>query len=77
MQGSYLEFKMYKYVKTFNWSGIMLNINVQFILSHFNYGNGSLFGISDYFVKKMQRVQNFMARVVLNKSWTYRSLEAL
>ena len=47
------------------------------VLLHLDYGNGCLFWISDYLVKKMQRVKNFVARVVLNKSWNFSSLEAL
>ena len=36
------------------------------VLSHLHYANCILFGIADYLIKKMQRIQNFAARVVLN-----------
>ena len=46
-------------------------------LSPLDYGNGCLFGIKDYLVKMIQRVQNFVARIVLNKSQNFISFEAL
>ena len=46
----------------------MGNIMCSLGLLPLDYGNNCLFGISEYLVKKMQRVQNFTAKIVLNKS---------
>ena len=55
-----------------SWEILMCSL----VLLHLDYDNDCLFGISDYHVKKMQRVKNFAPRVVLNKSQNFSSLEA-
>ena len=36
------------------------------VLSHLDYANSNLFGIHEYLLKRMQRVQNWAAKTVLN-----------
>ena len=36
------------------------------VLSHLDYANGDLFGMHEYLLKRMQRVQNWAAKIVLN-----------
>ena len=35
------------------------------VLSHLDYATGNLYGIADYLLKRMQRIQNYVARVIL------------
>ena len=36
------------------------------VLSHLDYANGNLFGMHEYLLKRMQRVQNWAAKIVIN-----------
>ena len=47
------------------------------VLSHLDYANCILFRISDYLIRKMQRIQNFAARVVQNVNRESDALSAL
>ena len=47
------------------------------VISHLDYANGSLFGISEHLLDHMQRVQNFAARVVLRENKNFSSRQAL
>ena len=38
-----------------------------FIFSHLDYCNGLLYGVSDYLIEKMQRIQNMAARLIFCK----------
>ena len=35
------------------------------VLSHLEYANGNLYGVANYLLKGMQRIQNYDARVIL------------
>ena len=47
------------------------------VLSHLDYSNCCLFGISEYLITKMQCIQNYAAWVVLMKNKTFSSNVAL
>ena len=47
------------------------------VLSHLDYSNCCLFGISEYLITKMQHIQNYAAWVVLMKNKTFSSNVAL
>ena len=47
------------------------------VISHLDYANGNLFGISEHLLDHMQRVQNFAAMVVLREKKNFRSRQAL
>ena len=35
------------------------------VLSHLDYTNGNLYGVANYLLKRMQRIQNYVARIIL------------
>ena len=47
------------------------------VISHLEYANGNLFGISEHLLDLMQRVQNFAARVVLRENKNFSSRQSL
>ena len=47
------------------------------VLSHLDYANANLFGIHEYLLKRMQRVQNWVAKIVLNVQKQCNSLKCL
>ena len=46
-------------------------------LSHLDYVNGNLYGVANYSLKRMQRIQNYVARVILQVDKKCDSLQAL
>ena len=47
------------------------------VLSHLDYANGNLFGVHEYLLKRMQRVQNWAVKIVLNVQKQCNSLKCL
>ena len=47
------------------------------VISHLEYANGNLFGISELLLDHMQRVQNFAARIILRENKNFSSRQAL
>ena len=47
------------------------------VLSHLDYANGNLYGVGSYLLKRMQKIQNYAARVILQVDQKFNSLQAL
>ena len=47
------------------------------VLSHLDYANRHLYGVASYLLKRMQRIQNYVAKVMLQVDKTFNSLQAL
>ena len=45
-----------------------------FVLSHLDYANGNLYGAANYLLKRMQRIKNYIARVILQVDKIFTSL---
>ena len=50
---------------------------LSFVISHLDYCNVVLYGISDCELAKLQRIQNMCAKLVLNRRWRDSSEQAL
>ena len=47
------------------------------VLPHLDYANGNLYGVANYLLKIMQKIQNYAARVILQVDKKFNSLQAL
>ena len=47
------------------------------MLSHLDNANGNLYGVANFLLKRMQRIQNYAARVILQVEKKFNSLQAL
>ena len=43
------------------------------VLSHLDCANGNMYGVANYLLKRMQRIQNYVARVILQADKKFNS----
>ena len=64
----YLEIRRLKHISKFVNESCLKTLAASFILSRLDYCNALYINLPQYQIKKLQKLQNFAAKVVLNKS---------
>ena len=64
----YLEIRRLKHISKFVSESCLKTLAASFILSRLDYCNALYINLPQYQIKKLQKLQNFAAKVVLNKS---------
>ena len=65
-RAAYYHFKNFQCLKAFLTKESLITVVHAFVTSRIDYFNSPLYGISDYNINNLQRIQNSAARIVTN-----------